>query len=94
MTLEAASEHSGAADIGDRVRVRLDSDCDGGESPHFPTEDGAEGKITAYQAGRDHPYFVLFQGRPVRGVLSGQPKTVLGRRYAVSELELLDADRV
>src|SRR6266540_2388503 len=39
---------------GDQVRVRLDPDCDGGDSPHFPAEDGAEGKVTVYQPSCDH----------------------------------------
>ncbi len=74
---------------GDWVRVRLVGTCDGGESPHVPAEDGTEGRITAMAPGTTHAYFVLFNGSPVRAVVAGLPKTVLGRHYAESELELL-----
>jgi len=78
--------------VGDHVLVHLAANCDGGESPHVPTEDGAQGRITAVTAGTTHPFFVLFSGRPVRATVAGLPKNVLGRHYAEGELELLNAD--
>src|SRR6266540_6994207 len=72
--------------VGDHVLVHLTANCDGGESPHFPTEDGAQGRITAMAPGTTHAYFVLFSGRPVRATVAGLPKNVLGRHYAEGEL--------
>jgi len=77
--------------VGGHVRVHLRAVCDGGDSPHFPAEDGAQDRITAMAPGTTHACFVLFSGRPVRAIVAGLPKTVLGRHYAPDELELLGA---
>src|SRR6266540_7217731 len=45
------------------VLVHLVANCDGGESPHFPTEDGTQGRITALTPGTPHAFFVLLADR-------------------------------
>ncbi len=77
---------------GDRVRVRLRPDC-ADERRHDASEDGAVGKITdAKGASRvpEHPYFVLFAGRPVTVRRMGLVAPILGRAYHPDELEPLD----
>ncbi len=50
------------------------------------------GPFGALTPDTSHPYFVLFSGRPVRAIVAGLPKPILGRHYAEDELQLLDAD--